>query len=71
MEVLEAQTYEALTIRRYGERCYLILKIGGNDRMFVNRLGELPEFHHAWQIRDWLQERFHISPDAVPVEICA
>jgi hypothetical protein len=70
LKALESRTYDALTIKRYGDLCYLMVKVGGKDQTFVNKLGVAPRYRHAWQIRAWLHERFDIAADSVPVEIC-
>jgi hypothetical protein len=68
LDVLESRSFEALRIARLGRECCLIIRAEGEDHCFVNRDGKCANYRHAWQIRDWLQERFGISADAVPVE---
>lgn len=69
IEVLQAQSYEALLIKRHGSSCSLVIRLHGEDHCFVNRFGKRPVYRHAWQIRTWLHEEFGIAPDSVPVEV--
>jgi hypothetical protein len=69
MQALESRSYEALSIKRHGSSCWLIIRLNGEDHCFLNRFGKTPQFHHAWQIRDWLKERFGIAPESVAVEV--
>jgi hypothetical protein len=69
LRALETKSYEKLFVRRSGKSCWLIIRLEGTDRVFVDRLGNSPRYRHAWQIRNWLRERFQIDPDSVPVAI--
>jgi len=67
IQALENNSYERLFIRRIRSSCWLIIGIDGEDHAFVNKFGEAPDFRHAWQAREWLQERFGIDPESVPL----
>jgi hypothetical protein len=69
IQALQSRSYEALSIKRHGRSCWLIIRLNGEDHCFVNRFGKSPEYQHAWQIRTWLLERFGIAPDSIPVEV--
>ncbi len=69
MRALESRSYEALWINRYESRCWLIIRLNGKEHCFVNQFGKSPEYHHAWQIRQWLSEHFGIAADNVPVRL--
>ncbi len=69
IQALQARSYEALSIKRHGSSCWLIVRLQGEDHCFVNRFGESPRYHHAWQIRSWLHQEFGIAQDSVPVEV--
>ena len=69
MEALRSRTYERLQVKRYGDRCCLILQIGGRGRTFVNRFGECVWYRHAWQVRDWLRDTFAIPTNEVEVDV--
>lgn len=69
IDALRSRSYEALSIKRYGSSCWLIIRLNGKDHCFVNRFGKSPEYRHAWQIRKWLHDEFGIAPDSVPVEV--
>jgi hypothetical protein len=45
------------------------MKLDGEAHAYVNQFGESPDYHHAWQIRKWLNERFGIAEDSVPVRL--
>ena len=67
LRALESRNYERLFIRRNGSSCWLIIRLEGEDRVFVNKFGESPSYRHAWQVRKWLRERFDIDSESVPV----
>jgi hypothetical protein len=69
IQALQARSYEALSIKRHGSSCWLIIRLQGEDHCFVNRFGKSPDYRHAWQMRNWLHEEFGIAPDSVPVEV--
>lgn len=68
LQALRSRSYEGLFIRRTESCCYLIIRLEGEDRTFVNQFGKSPEYRHAWQIRKWLREHFGIEPESVPVK---
>ena len=67
-EALRARTFDSLAIKRIDQECYLVVTITGTTRVLTNRKGEHLKFRHAWQIREWLQHRFQIAADAIPIE---
>lgn len=67
LRALESRGYERLFIRRSGSSCWLIIRLEGKDCVFVNQMGKSPSYHHAWQVRKWLRERFDIDSQSVPV----
>jgi hypothetical protein len=67
LEVLRSGAYTDLRVVRYDRQCYLVMRCGYEERIFVNRKGAHPDYHHGWQIRTWLQKDFGIPPEAVPV----
>lgn len=67
IHALENKSYERLFVRRMGSTCWLIIGINGEDHAFVNKFGKTPDFRHAWQVRNWLLERFGIAPESVPL----
>jgi hypothetical protein len=69
VRALRSRSYEALSIKRRGSSCWLIIRLGGEDHCFVNRFGKSPDYRHAWQIRKWLHDHFGIEADSVPVEV--
>jgi hypothetical protein len=69
VEVLESRCYKALVVKRYGPRCYLVIKLVDEDRVFVDRSGKRVEYRHAWQVRDWLLDRFAIPEHEVQVDV--
>ena len=69
IRALQARDYEALSIKRLGSSCWLIIRLHGEDHCFVNRLGRCARYRHVWQIRGWLQQEFGIAPESAPVEV--
>jgi len=67
LDLLNSGPYEGLRIVRSGKECCLIVKADGEEHCFANRDGERANYHHAWQIRDWLEKQFGIPAAAVPV----
>jgi hypothetical protein len=68
VSALREKTFQRLTIKRLGEKCYLVVVVAGRAHVFADHAGEKKEYRHAWQIRDWLKRSFDISPDSVAVE---
>lgn len=66
---LESRSYKGLCVKRYGRHCCLVIRLADEDRVFVNRLGNCVEYRHAWQVRDWLRERFRIPESEVTIDV--
>jgi hypothetical protein len=69
IEALQTQCVDELRVKRYGETCYLVVKLGDQERVFVDRFGWQESYRHAWQVRAWLWERFQIPESDVQVDI--
>lgn len=67
-DALSAKAYDALLIRRFEKNCFLVIEINGEAHVHVNESGKPKQYRHVWQIKDWLKERFNISPDEVALE---
>lgn len=66
IQALETRAYKALRVVRYGQTCYLLITLTDSERVFVDRFGKHVAYRHAWQVRDWLQDRFGILQTEVP-----
>jgi hypothetical protein len=69
LSALREKKFERLAIRRFDDRCYLIIVVAGHSHVFADHAGEKKEYRHAWQIREWLKTSFDVPPDSVPVEL--
>ncbi|MDH3349870.1 MAG: hypothetical protein OEM02_17415 [Desulfobulbaceae bacterium] len=70
-EALEKKTYSKLLIKRLEHRCYLLIYIENSSHIYTDIQGKRKEYRHAWQIKEWLQEKFGIDTTEVQVEkIC-
>jgi len=69
VEALESRSYKRLHVNRFGQTCCLIVTLGDQKRVFVNKLGKPVEYRHVWQVRDWLQKRFAIPASEVEVGV--
>lgn len=67
LALLESGTYEGLRIVRIDRLCSLIIKSNGEEHCFVSRAGKRLDYRHAWQIREWLEKKFGIETEKVPV----
>ena len=70
-DALESRNYCSLFIRRHGKECMLIIDIDGTPHVFVNKVGKPQKYRHAWQIKEWLLEKFDIESDQVEVKDAA
>ena len=68
LSALRDKKFERLAIKRFDEKCYLIIVLEGHSHVFSDHAGAKKEYRHAWQVRDWLKAAFGISPDSVAVE---
>ena len=69
MTALESRSYRRLFVRRSGATCHLVIHLVDQPpHVFVDRFGRQMSYRHAWQVRDWLESRFGIPPEDVPVE---
>jgi hypothetical protein len=69
MEALESRSYKRLQVNRMGRKCWLIVTLDDGTHVFVDRLGKRVEYSHAWQVREWLKNRFGIPESDVPVDV--
>ena len=68
-KLLETRTYESLIVRRHGKSCWFLIRANGRDNVYLNEFGKCPEYHHVWQIRKWLNEKFGIPPEEIKVVV--
>ena len=69
VKLLETRTYDSLFVRRHGKWCWFCIRANGEDYVYLNELGKSPEYHHVWQIRKWLHEKFGIPPEEIKVVV--
>lgn len=67
-DALRAGTFDSLAIKRIDGQCYLVVTIAGATRVLTNPRGSHLTFRHAWQVREWLQQKFQITTETIPVE---
>jgi len=68
-DTLQSRSFDSLAIKRIGRECYLVITIAGVTHVVTDKTGRHMTFRHAWQIRDWLKQRFEIESETIPVEI--
>ena len=69
-DALRSRTFESLAIKRIDRECYLVVIVNGTTRVLTNSDDGHMTFRHAWQIREWLQSKFQITAETIPVETC-
>lgn len=69
-DALRSRTFESLAIKRIDRECYLVVIVNGTTRVLTNSDGGHMTFRQAWQIREWLQSKFQITAETIPVETC-
>ncbi|HAW52256.1 MAG TPA: hypothetical protein DCX54_08015 [Flavobacteriales bacterium] len=67
-DVLEKKSYSKLLIKRFEHRCYLLIYNENSAHIYTDNNGKRKEYRHAWQIREWLQEKFGIDANEIQVE---
>ena len=67
-DVLEKKSYSKLLIKRLEHRCYLLIYIDNSAHIYTDDNGKRKEYRHAWQIKEWLQEKFAIDANEIQVE---
>ncbi|MBE7498130.1 MAG: hypothetical protein HS117_24590 [Verrucomicrobiaceae bacterium] len=67
-DALRSRTFENLAIKRINQECSLVVTVNGSARVLTNEDGGRMKFRHAWQVREWLQRKFQITEEAIPVE---
>lgn len=68
-DALRSRTFESLAIKRIERECYLVVTMNGATHILTNDDGDHITFRHAWQIREWLLQKFQIATETIPVEI--
>ncbi len=66
-EILRTGQYRSLEAVRVGRDCYLVVHMLTEVHVYVDPTGKRPTFRHAWQIGDWLSQKFGIAVDSLPV----
>ncbi|MGJ8638248.1 MAG: hypothetical protein ACSHYA_02550 [Opitutaceae bacterium] len=59
--ILENQDFDSLSINRVHGMCYLIVEYQGNKHVLTDEKGRRKEYRHAWQIKQWLAERYGLT----------
>jgi hypothetical protein len=67
-DALRARSFDSLAIKRIDRKCYLVVTIAGAPHVLADHTGHHMTFRHARQIRQWLQDRFQIVTDSIPIE---
>ena len=67
-DALRSRTFESLAIKRIDRECYLVVIVNGSTHVLTNDDGHHITFRHAWQVREWLLQKFQIATETIPVE---
>ena len=65
--VLRERAFESLAIKRFDRECYLVVKTGEAAHVLADEAVLPIKFRYAWQIREWLQQKFQIVADDISV----
>ncbi|NJK93294.1 MAG: hypothetical protein HC904_16675 [Blastochloris sp.] len=63
--MLEERLYEELVISRAGDYCDLLITVSGQTHAYCDPKGKQKEYRHAWQIKQWLSDRYAIDPASI------
>lgn len=66
-ELLRRKQYDSLEVVRAGRDCFLVVHAAGEGHVYVDSQGKRPSFRHAWQIREWLLQKFDLAIEDLPV----
>ncbi|MEZ5006943.1 MAG: hypothetical protein R2753_02195 [Chitinophagales bacterium] len=61
IDALEFKSFDKLEIKRFDDFSYFIIYVGGNGHVLVDKNGIRKEYRHAWQITQWLKEKYKIG----------
>jgi hypothetical protein len=67
-DILKNKGYDALWVCRTGKVCSLIIVSNGISHVYSDSHGKTREFRHAWQIKQWLHQRYDIEIDTLEVK---
>jgi hypothetical protein len=62
-DILKTKGYDALWVCRTRKVCSLIVVANGTSHVYSDSLGKTREFRHAWQIKEWLYQKYDIEYD--------
>ena len=63
--LLENKSFRNLEIKRIDNTCYLIIHVEKNSHVLTNSNGKQKQFRHAWQVKEWLEEKYDISTSSI------
>ena len=59
--ILRTQEYQELWVCRTGKVCRLVVVANGKSHIYSDTQGKTREFRHAWQIKEWLHQKYDIE----------
>ena len=67
-EILRTREYKELWVCRTGKACSLVVVANGESHVYSDAQGKTRQFRHAWQIKEWLHQKFGIEIDKLEVK---
>ena len=67
-EILKTRDYDSLWVCRTNNLCSLIVVARGESHVYADAKGKTRKFRHAWQIKDWLRQKYGIEIERLEVK---
>ena len=66
-DILKSRDYDSLWVSRTGKLCSLIIEVYGEGHVYSDSEGKTRQFRHAWQIKEWLHQKYGIEIENLEV----